>query len=321
MKVLITGAGGVVGSHMIEILYKKGIDVLGTYFTPTTDITEIDNNIKMVECDVRDKEKLNSIIRQFQPDRIFHLAAQSRPPVSWEKPYETMDINAGGTINILEIVKSMRNEIEGYDPVVVVACSSAAYGETISLKPDGEKVNEHDELLPLSPYGVSKAAQDLLSFQYNRNFGIKTIRARIFNTTGPRKLLDITGDLTSRAVMLEKHGGNDIRVGNLDTIRAIMDVRDLISALWLLSEKGVPGEAYNICNDKTIVMSDVIKTIEKVMNIKLNKVVDQALLRPSDEKLYVGDITKIQKTTGWKPTHSYEETVRNCIAYWRKVLK
>ncbi|MFA5283779.1 MAG: GDP-mannose 4,6-dehydratase [Bacilli bacterium] len=321
MKVLITGAGGVVGSCLIEKLFNDGEDVLGTYFTPTTDISEINRSIRMAECDVRDESRVNRIITEFKPDVIYHLAAQSRPPVSWEKPLETMDINVGGTINIFECIRHLKERDKNFDPVIVVACSSAAYGETISKLPEGTLVSEHEEFMPLSPYAVSKAGQDYLSFQYNRNYGLKTIRARIFNTTGPKKLLDVTGDLTHRAVEAKQLGQKTIKVGNLSTIRAILDVRDLCSALILLSKKGIAGEAYNICSKTTIVMSDIIPIIEKVLKMKLNVEVDRSLLRPSDEKLYAGDITKLVKTTGWKQRYRYEDTVANCVAYWQNHLK
>lgn len=321
MKILITGAGGVVGSCLIEKLFNDGEDVLGTYFTPTTDISEINHKIRMIECDVRDETKINSIISEFKPDVIYHLAAQSRPPVSWEKPLETMNINVGGTINIFECVRHLKEKDKTFNPIIVVACSSAAYGESIAKLPEGRLINEHDEFMPLSPYAVSKAGQDYLSFQYNRNYGLRTIRARIFNTTGPKKLLDVTGDLTHRAVEAKLRGQKTIKVGNLSTIRAILDVRDLCSALILLSKKGTPGEAYNICSKTTIVMSDIIPIIEKVLKMKFAIEVDKTLLRPSDEKLYAGDIAKLVKATGWKQQYRYEDTVANCIAYWLKHLK
>lgn len=105
MKVLVTGAGGMVGSHMVEILHKQGCDVLGTYYKPTTDISEIDSAIKMIECDVRYYQGVQRIINQFQPDKIFHLAAQSYPTVSWTHPQITMDTNIVGTVNVFEAVK------------------------------------------------------------------------------------------------------------------------------------------------------------------------------------------------------------------------
>jgi len=108
MRNLVTGAGGMVGSHMVEFLYNKGEDVIGTYYKPTVDITTIDKNIQLIECDIRYPENIERIIVDYRPNNIFHLAAQSYPTVSWEKPYETMDININGTIAVYEAIKKVR---------------------------------------------------------------------------------------------------------------------------------------------------------------------------------------------------------------------
>ncbi|QEK18909.1 GDP-6-deoxy-D-mannose reductase [[Clostridium] hylemonae DSM 15053] len=133
------------------------------------------------------------------PEQIYHLAAQSYPTVSWEKPYETMDVNVGGTIAVFEAIKELRKTYPNYNPIVIVACSSAEYGKTLEEIED-EKVKENAQLKPLHPYGVSKVGQDLISYQYFANDNIRTIRARIFNTTGTRKKNDVTSDFTNRAI-------------------------------------------------------------------------------------------------------------------------
>ncbi len=320
MKVLVTGAGGMVGSHMVEILYSEGIDVIGTYYKPTTNIKELNPKIKMIECDIRYSDTIESVIKDFLPDQIFHLAAQSYPTVSWEKPYETIDINVNGTIAVFESIKKARKDNVNYDPVVVVACSSAEYGATLD-KLEEPKVKETAELLPLHPYGVSKVGQDLLSFQYFANDNIKTIRARIFNTTGTRKVNDVTSDFTKRAIELEKteNEKKTLRVGNINTRRAIMDFKDLISGLRLLAEKGKYGEAYNISAEKDCKISDIIESIEKELNVKYELFVDPQLIRPTDEKIIIGDVSKIKKDTGWKQKISLEQTIKEMLNYWKTV--
>ena len=321
MKIWVTGAGGMVGSHMVEILYAQGHEVLGSYYKPTTDITEIDSSIRMVECDVRYYQGVLRIMEEFQPDKIFHLAAQSYPTVSWTHPQITMDTNVVGTVNIFEAVKSVRKHRNDYDPIVVVACSSAEYGATLD-KLEGKEVyvKETAELLPLHPYGVSKVGQDLLSFQYFMNDHIRCIRARIFNSTGTRKVNDVTSDFTKRAVLAERSGNHELRVGNLNTYRAIMDQRDLISALLLLSDKGNFGDVYNISSEHIYQMKDIVTMIENEVGFKFTIKVDQGLIRPTDEKVIVGDITKLQHDTGWKQQISMSQTIKDMIAYWRKTL-
>ena len=299
MNILVTGAGGMVGSHMVELLHAKGENVIGTYYKPTTDITELPREIMMIECDVRYAPSVEKIIMEYMPEQIYHLAAQSYPTVSWDRPYETIETNVNGTIAVYEAIKKVRHlKEENYDPMVVVACSSAEYGETLNeLEGDKIYVKETAELKPLHPYGVSKVGQDLISFQYFMNDHIRCIRARIFNSTGTRKVNDVTSDFTHRAIQAERTGVYELRVGNLNTKRAIMDQRDLVKALILLAEKGIAGEAYNISSEHIYQVKDIIKMIEKQIGREFKINVDPTLLRSTDEKIIVGDVAKIKKDT------------------------
>ena len=322
MKVLVTGAGGMVGSHMVEVLYNKGDDVLGTYYKPTTNIKEINANIKMVECDVRYPQNIEKIICEFQPQQIYHLAAQSYPTVSWDRPYETIETNINGTIAIFEAIKKLRRVyIQNYDPIVVVACSSAEYGETLNQLKEGDVyVKESALLQPLHPYGVRKVGQDCITFQYYINDNIRCIRARIFNSTGTRKVNDVTSDFTKRAVEAEISGNFNLRVGNLDTKRAIMDQRDLIKALILLADKGSAGDVYNSSSEYVYQIRDIISMIERQIGHTFKIQVDPVLLRPTDEKIIVGDVTKLKKDTGWVQEIPLGKTIEDLLEYWRQIL-
>lgn len=319
MKAYITGIGGVVGSALAPYLKDKGYTVTGSYFTPTTDISEIDPSIPLFELDLRDHEAVMKWIKQNKPDVIYHLAAQSRPVPSWSDPYYTMDVNVNGTVAILEAVKKAKAEDPNYDPNVIAISSSAIYGDALRNYSIDNLPDESCPLLPLHPYGVSKAAEDLLCYQYYKNFGIKTMRIRLFNCTGKNKDQDITGDFAKRAVKLERNGGRKFVVGNLTAYRAILDVRDLCSALYLLNEKGQAGEAYNICSSHIFRMDHVIECIEKIQGVKYELVQDPALLRPADEALYAGKSDKI-KALGWVEQYTYEDTVAEAIKYWRNKL-
>lgn len=319
MKVLVTGAGGMVGSHMVELLFIQGQDVLGSYYKPTTDITELDPAIKMVECDVRYYHAVLRVITEYQPDQIYHLAAQSYPTVSWEHPQATMDTNVNGTINIYEAIKAVRQVRADYDPMVVVACSSAEYGQTLNELED-PYVKETAELKPLHPYGVSKVGQDLLSHQYFMNDHIRCIRVRIFNSTGTRKVNDVTSDFTKRAVLAERSGVYELRVGNLETRRAIMDQRDLVNGLMLLAEKGTAGDVYNLSSEHCYQIKDIITMIEDQIGHKFGLKVDSKLLRPTDERIIIGNVDKLKHDTGWSQKIDMKQTVADMIDYWRKVL-
>lgn len=322
MKVLVTGAGGMVGSHMVEQLYLRGDDVIGVYHKNKKNVEQITLPIRFVQCDVRYGQGIDELIMDELPEQIFHLAAQSYPTVSWVEPAETMDVNVNGTIAVFEAIKKARKYVnKAYDPMVVVACSSAEYGETLNkLQGGAVYVKEEAELLPLHPYGVSKVGQDLLSFQYFMNDHIRCIRARIFNSTGTRKVNDVTSDFTKRAVEAERSGNYKLRVGNLETHRAIMDQRDLVAALILLSEKGTAGDVYNISSEHVYQMKDIVELIEEEVGHKFDIEIDPKLLRPTDEHIIVGDVTKLKRDTGWEQKIPMKQTVADMIAYWRDTL-
>ena len=322
MNVLVTGAGGMVGSHLVESLYLNGHNVIGIWHKNRKNIEQISFPIRFVQCDIRYGYGLDEIIMDNLPEQIYHLAAQSYPTVSWVSPAETIDVNINGTIAVYEAIKKARKFVKpDYDPIVVVACSSAEYGETLNhLKDKDVYVKESVELQPLHPYGVSKVGQDLISFQYYMNDHIRCIRARIFNSTGTRKVNDVTSDFTKRAVEAERTGVWELRVGNLETKRAIMDQRDLVNALMLLAEKGHAGDVYNISSEHIYQMKEIVTMIEKLIghNFKLN--VDPALLRSTDERIIVGDVSKLKRDTGWNQKISMEQTIADMLDYWRRVL-
>lgn len=317
--ILITGTAGMVGSHLLEYYsgkVKKEF-LIGTYFNPTINLNDIVDLCLPIELDVRHAEAVEKIIHEFKPTKVFHLAAQSFPTVSWLRPVETMDINANGTINLFEAIISAQKLDAAYNPTVVIACSSAEYGA--SLTPENVPIKENEELLPLHPYGVSKVAQDLLTYQYFKGHGITGIRARIFNTTGARKTNDAVSDFVQRAFNIINGKTEKLRVGNLSSLRAITDVRDLVSALVLLAEKGIAGEAYNISGEKVYSMQMVIEIIEQVCDRKFMLDSDPTLFRPTDEPIIYGDSTKLKTQTGWKQKYSLQETIMDMFNYLSKM--
>lgn len=314
MKILITGAGGFMGPHIIEFLVNKGHEVLGTYYSPTTDITKSNPKAQLIECDITNKDKLKTILASFRPDRIFHLAAQSYPTVSWDKPQLTFYVNAIGTINLFESLRELK-----LDPVILVACSSAEYGY---VKEEEVPIKEDHPLLPLHPYGVTKVAQDLLTYQYFKNYGQKGIRARIFNTTGPKKINDVCADFTKRAVMIKKGLSEPVmKVGNLETRRALTDVRDLIRGFWLLTEMGEYGQVYNLSGSKVYKIGDILELVLREVgleNVRIEQ--DPKLMRPTDEPIIFGSTERLEQQTGWKQEIPIEKTIKDMIAHWEKVL-
>ena len=307
MKSLITGAAGFMGPFLRDHCLRAGASVVGIDSCEPREPWVRDC---FEHCDVRDYDHFSTIISQFRPDRIFHLAAQSYPTVSLEKPRETMESNVCGTINLYEALRS-----SDMKPIVVVACSSAEYGPVAA---QDIPVNETHPLRPLHPYGVSKVAQDLIASQYFINYSIPTVRIRIFNTTGPGKLGDVCSDLTKRAVELEM-GIRErfLTVGNLMARRAIGDVRDLIRALWASSEQAELGEVYNVGAEYVYSVQEIIDAIREQVSVKFEIQQDPGLMRPSDEPVIAGDTTKFRSRCNWKPEISLTTTLADMLEWWR----
>jgi GDP-4-dehydro-6-deoxy-D-mannose reductase len=264
-------------------------------------------------CDVRNYDHFCKLISEFRPDRIFHLAAQSYPTVSLEKPRETIESNLCGTINLYESLRSL-----GMRPMVVVACSSAEYGFVAA---EDVPVKEAHPLRPLHPYGVSKVGQDLIASQYFVNYAIPTVRIRIFNTTGPGKLGDVCSDLTKRAVELELGiTQRCLKVGNLTTRRAIGDVRDLIRALWISAERCELGEVYNVGAEYVYSVQEIIEAIRAQVSVGFEIQQDPALMRPSDEPVIAGDTSKFRSRCEWRPEIPLSVTIRDMLVWWRTRL-
>ena len=308
MKVLITGAAGFIGRILARQCLDAGCSVLGI---GTEDAASSWDGGRFECCDVRDAGRVHELLSVFRPDRIFHLAAQSYPTVSLIQPRETIDINVGGTVNLFECIRAV-----GITPVVVVACSSAEYGPVAS---EDLPVRETHPLRPLHPYGVSKVAQDLLAAQYFANYGIRSIRIRIFNTTGPGKLGDVCSDLTRRAVEIELGMHPPfLRAGNLATRRAIVDARDLVRGLLLSAECCEPGEVYNLGGDQVVSIHEIIEAVRPYVQADFTIQQDPALMRACDEPVIAGDTTKFRNRSGWKPQIGLGTTIRDMLAWWRE---
>ncbi len=313
MNILVTGAGGMMGAHMLDFLVAKGHNVLGIDFVPTTEAKELNKEASYVECDIRNKEKLTSLLDKFKPKIIFHLAAQSFPTVSWERPEYTIETNILGTVNLFEAVKKLK-----LDAIILNAGSSAEYGY---VEEKDIPVREDRELRPLHPYGVTKVAQELLAYQYYKNFGIKSVTIRIFNTTGPKKINDVCSDFTKQIVLMEKGlQGPVLRVGNINTQRAITDVRDMINGFWLAVHKCEFGERYNISGEKLYLIKDIIDILREFTNVKFELYEDPNLMRPTDEKVIYGDSARFKEKTNWSQQFDIRTTLKDMLDYWRKKL-
>ena len=314
-RVLITGITGFVGSHLAEhLLGQPGLEVFGMrrWRSRTEHIDHLGRKIGIVECDLRDQVSVTRAIQQVRPDKIFHLAAQSFVPTSWHAPEESLHTNVLGTLHLFEAVRQA-----GLDPWIQVAGSSEEYG---MVRPDEVPIRETNPLRPLSPYGVSKVGADMLGYQYHQSFGMKIVRTRAFNHTGPRRGdVFVESNFAKQIVDIEKGRQEPvIRVGNLGARRDYTDVRDTVRAYWLSLQKCEAGEVYNICSGRSWTIRQVLDLLLARSQVKVRVEPDPARMRPSDVQILEGDFSRFHKATGWKPEIPFEKTLDDILTYWRR---
>ena len=315
MRVLITGLTGFVGSHLADHLVARGdVEVYGTYRwrSRMDNVEHLRGRVQLVECDLRDPVAVRHALAAVRPDRIFHLAAQSYVPTSWLAPGETLIGNVTGQLNLFEAVRELRLPVR-----IQIAGSSEEYGRVL---PDEVPIREDNPLRPLSPYAVSKVAQDLLAYQYWMSYGLHTVRTRGFNHTGPRRgEVFVTSNFARQVAEIEKGRRPPVvQVGNLDSTRDFTDVRDMVRAYWHALEHGEPGEVYNICSGRGYTIRDVLDTLIELAHVRVEIREDPARLRPSDVTVLLGDCARLRRITGWEPTIPFEVTLKDILEYWRE---
>jgi len=316
MKVLITGITGFAGSHLADYILSEQRDVTVYGFirwrSRKDNIDHILDKIHLYEADLKDIVSLEKALSQIKPDRIFHLAAQSFVPTSWRCPSETFSINAVGEINLFEALLSL-----DLNPRIQIAGSSEEYG---LVYPDEVPMREENHLRPLSPYAVSKVAQDLLAYQYFKSYGLDTVRTRGFNHTGPRRgEVFICSNFAKQIALIEKKKQEPIiYVGNLDAKRDFTDVRDIVRAYWLSLEKGQKGEVYNIGTGKAYRIKEILDMLLSLAGDDVRVEVDPERLRPSDVPILISDSTKFRKITGWEPKIPFKQSLKDLLDFWRE---
>lgn len=315
---LITGITGFVGSHLAEYALSQGAEVLGSirWRSKTENIEHLRSRITLTECDLRDLSSVQHLLEAADPDYVFHLAAQSFVHASWHTPAETIYTNTVSQINLLEAIRGRSKK-----PRFLVVGSSEEYGQVYE---DELPLRETNPLRPLSPYAVSKVAQDLMGYQYFKSYGLPIVRSRAFNHEGPRRGdVFVTSNFAKQVAEIEAGLGEPvIQVGNLEARRDYTDVRDIVKGYWLLGERGEPGEVYNLCSGRSWPIREVLDFYlrqARVSGIAVKE--DPARLRPSDVPHLLGDASKIRGALSWKPEIPFEQTLQDTLEYWRRRIK
>lgn len=314
-KVLITGATGFAGSFLTELFVSSHqFNICGTYQTEKSlqNVSEVSNNVLLKKVDFSVNSQVNELIKKEKPDLIFHLAALTSPGDSFKNSLEAITINFAIEVNLLEAVKI-------YSPStrVVLITSADVYGGG-SKKP----ISEEAPFMPDNPYAVSKVAQDYLGLQYFISHNLDIVRVRPFNHIGPRQSPQfVVASFAKKIALLEKTSDESkLKVGNIETARDFTDVRDTVKAYYLLSEKGKKGDVYNVGSGKSIKIKEILEKLLSFSTKKLEYEIDQSLYRPSDTNDRVCDNSKLKNLTGWEPTIPMEQSLKETLDYWRKIL-
>lgn len=320
-KVLITGITGQTGSHLADYILSQHPDweVHGTirYRSDTTNINHIRDRIILHDCELRDAHNVELMISRVKPDRVFHLAATSFVRSSWDQPADIITNNINSQINLFE---ALVRHAPGAQ--VQVACSSEQFGK---VEAHEIPITENNPLRPISPYAVSKCAQENLAYQYHQSHKLHTIITRTFNHTGPRRGDAFVESSFCRQIAMIEEGLQTplILHGNLDSVRDYTDARDIAEAYWVAVERCNPGEPYNICSNTKITIGELLQMLLNVSNYDgtIETRVDPLRLRPSDVVLLYGSSTKFYQATGWEPKYTLEQTMTDLLYMWRKRAK
>src|SRR5438105_14854405 len=271
--------------------------------------------VTLLHCELTDAGATEKLVAATRPDRIFHLAAQSFVQSSFDEPSATMRINIEAQLNVLEAIRRHDTTIRMH-----IAGSSEEYG---MVYPDEVPMKETNPLRPLSPYAVSKVAQDKLAYQYFKSYGLHLVVTRGFNHTGPRRGTHFVTSTIARQIALIEAGKHEpvIYHGDLTSKRDWTDVRDMVRAYWLALDKGEPGESYNVGRGKCWSIREMLDILLQCAKTKIRTQEDPARLRPSDVPILWADTARFRQATGWEPVIPFEQTLADLLEYWRERVR
>ncbi len=312
MRFLITGITGFAGPHLAARLVADGHEVFGTARRPCARSLPVVPPDRVAVVDVRERAAVAALMQRVQPDGVFHLAAASSVAASFDDPDDAYRTNFLGSVNVFAAVQAA-----GVRCRIVWIGSSDAYG---LVSRDEVPVTEATLFRPLSPYAVSKAAADLAAFQWSRSAGLDVIRVRPFNHTGPGQSEQfVCADFARQIVEIERgRRPPQVTVGNLDVVRDFSDVRDMVRAYVLAWERGETGEVYNVCSGIGRTPRLVVADLLRISGVSASITTDASRQRPVDVPVMVGSAAKLQQATGWSPAVSWDETLRDVLADWRR---
>ena len=316
MRFLITGVTGFVGSHLVAELkaHDRDAEIWGLTWGEydRQSLESAAPGIRLLAGDLVDRESVKPILAKAQPDVIYHLAAATSVARSWDSVARSLEINAMGTAHLFDAILGL-----GIDPVVVVSSTAEIYGRVANTS---HPVLETTPLAPISPYGTSKAAQDLLTAQFHTGRDLATVRLRFFHLTGPGRPPHFVASSFARQIARAELGiaPPKLEVGNLDSVRDFTDVRDAVRACRMAADSRHAGQVFHVCTGRETVISEVVDLLLAMSTCEISIEVDGDRVRRSDIPWLVGDPSRIEAATGWRAEIPLEKTLQDLLDWWRQ---
>jgi GDP-4-dehydro-6-deoxy-D-mannose reductase len=318
MRILVTGCTGFAGGYLVEELVgRPDNSVYGVSRRPEKagSLSDLQGKLAaLLECNLADRHAIETALREVRPEAVYHLAGYAQVGRSFQEADDAWDANLTATRNLYEAVIRW-----GGKPRILAVGSGLVYGEARSS--DG-LTNESSPLRPVSPYAASKAAADLVGFQYGQSNRLEIVRARPFNHIGPRQSPEFAVAHFARQIALIEHGLQPplLETGDLTPRRDLTDVRDMVRAYALLGEHGKSGDVYNIGTGAVHSMQAVLDRLLALARVKIEVRQAANLMRASDPAALRADATKLRQDTGWAPRYSLDQTLADILEYWRTVI-
>jgi GDP-4-dehydro-6-deoxy-D-mannose reductase len=312
-RALITGILGFCGSHLAEHLLQEGFVVAGLELpaVSTRNLDAVLDDVRLHRADLQDEAAVRQVLAQVRPAQVYHLAALIRPPAGneWRALFEA---NVYNTVHLLDAVLA-----ECPDATVLMAGSAAQYG----LVPAEENpIHEEAPFRPITPYGVSKVAQELAGYRYGAAAGLRVVRVRAFNLMGPRQGPQLAGSAFAQQIAAIEAGRQEpvVEVGDLTAQRDFVDVRDAVRAYVLAAEHGEPGAVYNVCSGQARRISAMLEGLLALSTVRgITVCQDPARVQAADVPFQVGDYSRLRERTGWRPEVPFAQTLRDLLDSWR----
>lgn len=314
-KALITGIAGSGGSYLAECILQNHpeVEVHGLFRGRGTaavkNLHPIRERVLLYECDMNDFDSLRGVLQKVSPDVVFHLASDADVRASFQTPLPILSNNILGTANLFEALRQAR-----LAPILLLASTSEVYGQVSSRE---VPVREDSPLCPVSPYAVSKAAQDLLGGVYFQSYHLPIIRTRMFTYLNPRRADLFAASFARQVARIERGLQKELLHGNLNSVRTLLDIRDAVRAYWLAAVRCRPGEIYNIGGVQAMSVGEFLELLKGHSRVPIPSRLDPGLLRPTDVTCQIPNVEKFSRETGWSPAVPLEESMQYLLSYWR----